>query len=97
MKHETSGVYNALVEVSEAANDAMAKSEAQSLAENILSYHFILCSIIWYDILNTINITSNLLQTENFDVAMAVNCLETNMKYFQDYRKNGFQAAQTFA
>ena len=71
----------------------MAKSEANSLAKEVDSYQFLISSVVWYDILNTIYVTSNLLQSKNFDILKAVKCLERNLSFLKKYRETGFQGA----
>ena len=93
IRYEPGAIINALEEVMLTANDGAAKSEAQSCQKSC----FIRVPSIWYDILNTINATSNLLQTENFDKPKAVELLEQNITYFKKYREIGFKGAQVTA
>ena len=100
VRYQPEALVSALDEINHcaiSANDSVVASEAQSLAKDIKSYHFFLCSAIWYDILNTINLTNNLLQTENYDISQAIECLNRNIRYFHDYRKAGFISAQITA
>lgn len=42
---------DALFEVRDPTKDSVIKVEAQSLVEEDGSYHFSICSIVWYDLL----------------------------------------------
>ena len=60
VRYESGAIYEALLEIADVTNDAMAKSEANSLAKEVDSYQFLISSVVWYDILNTIYVTSTL-------------------------------------
>lgn len=54
-----------MLEVREKTNDFMIRIEAQSLAEEIGSFRFQICTVVWYDILSKIDTVSKLLQSVN--------------------------------
>lgn len=71
--------------------------EANSLAEEIGSFRFQICCVVWCDILSKINITSKLLQSTNMQLDVAVNLVKKNKGELISYRKTGFCDAQTSA
>ena len=93
VRYESGEIHEALLDIADVSNEAMANSEAKSLANEVDSYQFFISSVVWYDILNTICVTSNLLQSKNFDIFKAIKCLERNLSYFKKYRETGFQGA----
>ncbi|KAK0141004.1 hypothetical protein N1851_021992 [Merluccius polli] len=48
-------IRDALLEARQTVNDTAAKVEAQFLAEEVASYGFLICSVVWFDILTSIN------------------------------------------
>jgi hypothetical protein len=47
-------VREALIEVRDQTKDPVIKIEAQSLSEELGSYRFSICTVVWYDILSQI-------------------------------------------
>ncbi|KAA0724022.1 Gypsy retrotransposon integrase-like protein 1 [Triplophysa tibetana] len=64
LRYQSEKVRNALLEVRNKVADPVAV-EANSLAEEIGSFRFQICCVVWCDILSKINITSKLLQSTN--------------------------------
>ncbi|XP_023696751.1 zinc finger MYM-type protein 1-like isoform X1 [Paramormyrops kingsleyae] len=96
LRYEMSGVREALLEVRGQTKDPVIKVEAQFLAEEVGSFRFLLCTVIWYDILNKIQHVSKVLQSETLQVNVAVSLLEAEIA-LQNYRATGFVAAQSSA
>uniref|UniRef100_A0A8C1J990 TTF-type domain-containing protein n=1 Tax=Cyprinus carpio TaxID=7962 RepID=A0A8C1J990_CYPCA len=71
LRYHTVKVREALLEVREKTNDPMIRIEAQSLAEEIGSFRFQICTVVWYDILSKINTVSKLLQSVNMQLDIA--------------------------
>lgn len=87
----------ALLEVRNKATDPVVAVEANSLAEEIGSFRFQICCVVWCDILSKINITSKLLQSTNMQLDVAVDLVQKNKGELISYRKTGFCDAQTSA
>ncbi len=51
VRYQAAEVRDALLEVKEKATDPVVKIEAQTLAEEVASYRFAICTEVWYDIL----------------------------------------------
>ncbi|XP_048870709.1 zinc finger MYM-type protein 1-like isoform X11 [Brienomyrus brachyistius] len=96
LRYEVSGVREALLEVRSQTKDPVMKVEAQFLAEEVGSFRFLLCTVIWYDILNEIQHLNKVLQSETMQVNVAVSLLEAEVA-LQSYRATGFVAAQSSA
>ncbi|KAL4148716.1 hypothetical protein QTP88_002885 [Uroleucon formosanum] len=97
LRFQLSSILNALEEVSETANDLMARSEAVSLSNEIGNYEFILSLVIWYDILTEVNIVSKSTQDHNMDINTSVKMVQRLIQFFQQYRENGFNLAKIVA
>lgn len=50
VRYQASNIREALLEVRKKVADPLTKVEAQSLAEEIGSYRFLICTVVWYDI-----------------------------------------------
>lgn len=79
------------------ATDPVVAVEANSLAEEIGSFRFQICCVVWCDILSKIKTTSKLLQSTNMQLDVAVNLVKKNKGELISYRKTGFCDAQTSA
>ncbi|KAJ8346579.1 hypothetical protein SKAU_G00279800 [Synaphobranchus kaupii] len=77
--------------------DAITKIEAQSLAEEVGSFRFQICTVVWHDVLSKINTVSKLLQPSTMQLDVAVNLLESTKSHLLSYRNDGFAAAQASA
>ncbi|KAI3515564.1 hypothetical protein L1887_14464 [Cichorium endivia] len=84
----------ALLQVGEKDNDAAIASEATSLAEKELGdFEFLLSTVIWYQVLNQVNIVSKKLQSKDMHLDTAISELNKLIEYFKDYRETGFSKA----
>lgn len=81
----------------ETTADHMVRVEAQSLAEEIGSYRFCICTAIWYDILSKIQHVSKLMQSPSMQLDVAVDMLKKTRDSLSCYRNTGFSDAQTTA
>lgn len=97
LHYQAQAVREALIEVREKTTDPTVKVEAHSLAEEIGSFRFQICCVVWYDILSQINITSKLLQSPNMQFDVAVGLIKKNKEHLTSYRATGFKDAQISA
>ncbi|KAK0137692.1 Zinc finger MYM-type protein 1 [Merluccius polli] len=97
VRFQTAEVRDALLEVREKATDSMVKTEAQSLAEEVGSYRFSICSVVWYDMLAKIHHVSKSLQSVSMQLDVALNFLRTAEASLVSYRSTGFASAQVCA
>ncbi|KAJ8352071.1 hypothetical protein SKAU_G00235470 [Synaphobranchus kaupii] len=97
LRYQASGIRDALLEAREKATDAITKIEAQSLAEEVGSFRFQICTVVWHDVLSKINTVSKLLQSSTMQLDVAVNLLESIKSHLLSYRNDGFAAAQASA
>lgn len=54
MRYHGAAVREALIEVRNHTKDPAVKAEAQSLSEEVGSYRFSICTVVWYDMLSSI-------------------------------------------
>lgn len=97
VRFQTTEVRDALLKVREKATDSMIKTEAQSLAEEVGSYRFSICSVVWYDMLAKIHHVSKALQSMSMQLDVALNLLRTTEASLVSYRSTGFASAQVSA
>ncbi|KAL7602694.1 hypothetical protein Lser_V15G19297 [Lactuca serriola] len=84
----------ALLEVGERDNDAVVASEATSLVEKELGdFEFLVSLVIWYQVLNHVNIMSKKLQLKDMHVDNAIKEINKLIEYFKDYRETCFSKA----
>jgi len=76
IRYQLSEVYDALFEVSEKANDPLARREAATLANALNDFKFIFSLVVWHDILNRINIISKLMQDPQLELSDVVRLME---------------------
>ncbi|KAM3833954.1 zinc finger MYM-type protein 1-like [Diretmus argenteus] len=97
LRYQAEKVRDALLEVRDQTNDSVTKTEAQSLSEEVGSYRFSICTVVWFDILSKIQLVSKLMQSPKMQVDVTVNLLRKTQRELQDYRATGFVGAQTSA
>lgn len=66
-------VREALIQVRDQPTDPVLCTEAQSLAEELGSYRFAICTVVWYEILYHIQQVSKLMKSPLMQVNVAVN------------------------
>ncbi|XP_022023705.1 zinc finger MYM-type protein 1-like [Helianthus annuus] len=94
IKLQLDDVREALLEVGETDSDATIAEEALALAENQLSgFDFLVSIVIWYEVLNRVNIVSKKLQAKDMHLEIAIQEINNLIEYFKDYRETGFPKA----
>ncbi|XP_023733537.2 uncharacterized protein LOC111881375 [Lactuca sativa] len=87
-------VREALLQVGEKDNDAAIASEATSLAEKKLGdFEFLVSTVIWYEVLNHVNIVSKKLQSKDMHLDNAITEINKLIGYFKNHRETGFSKA----
>ena len=86
LRYQADKVREALLEVRENANDPIVKVESHSLAEELGSFRFQICCVVWYDILSKINTASKLFQSVNMQLDVAVNLIQKSKDNLVSYR-----------
>ena len=97
LRYQAAAVREALIEVRDQTKDPVIKIEAQSLSEEVGSYRFSICTVVWYDILSKIQLVSKLMQSPSMQVDVAVSLLRKTERDLSNYRATGFKSAQTSA
>lgn len=75
----------------------LTKIEAQSLAEEVGSCRFLVCTVVWYDFIYHVNNVSELLQSSQMQLYVAVDLLTKAKTLLTNYRGIGFASAQASA
>lgn len=87
LKTNLGDIYEALIEISERGNPE-AKNIAESLGNKIFDFTFICCLLIWFDILEKINITSKYLQSPSVNLSASVKVLENTKHTLVEMRSD---------
>ena len=87
VRYQTAAVYNALVEVSENANDPNAKTEATGLAKQLKTLQFLVTLVIWYDLLFQMNMISKLMQSKDMQFDIALECIKSVNDFIKKSKK----------
>ncbi|TYJ38080.1 hypothetical protein E1A91_A05G418500v1 [Gossypium mustelinum] len=93
IRFQTLQIRLALLELYESCDYAKSKSEVESLINALRSFEFLLGMIIWYEILFTINMVSNKLQSKSICIGTTIKKLEGILSYFEKYRDEGFTSS----
>ncbi|XP_071689120.1 uncharacterized protein [Rutidosis leptorrhynchoides] len=94
IKTQLVDIREALLEVGEKDKDAVIASEANSIAEKELGvFDFLVSIVIWYQVLNEVNIVSKTLQSKDMNIEIAIKEINRLIEYFKDYRETGFTKA----
>ncbi|KAF0682205.1 zinc finger MYM-type protein 1-like, partial [Aphis craccivora] len=91
LRYQLPNIIEALEEVSREANDTITKSEAQSLANELSTFEFVLSLVIWYNILIEVNVVSKSLQGKNIDIDISIKMLESLLIFLRTFRQTGFE------
>lgn len=89
LRYQLPNIIEALEEVSREASDT--KSEAQSLANEISTFEFVLSLVIWYSILVEVNVISKSLQGKNIDIDISNKMLDSLLIFLRSFRQTGFE------
>ncbi|KAK0148316.1 Zinc finger MYM-type protein 1 [Merluccius polli] len=81
LRYEAAAVREALIEVRDHTKDPIIKVEAQSLSEEVGSYRFSICTVVWYDILSQIHCVSKLMQSPSMQVDVAKRLRSTKRQF----------------
>ncbi|XP_075680253.1 zinc finger MYM-type protein 1-like [Dermatophagoides pteronyssinus] len=69
------------------------KSEIDSIKNKISSIEFIFSLIVWYRILEKVNIVSKLFQSPSIDIGIATKHLQALIQFFEEFRDEGFDSS----
>ncbi|XP_069615849.1 zinc finger MYM-type protein 1-like [Ranitomeya imitator] len=88
-----SEVHDALMDIAEnisltGSSGNVSRLEAQGLAKQVGTFYFVTSVLVWFNILYEINLTSKLLQSQEFDLAAASQNLDKTKKYLQSLRSD---------
>lgn len=97
VRNQTKEVRDALLEAREAVSDPVAKVEAQALAEEVASFRFLICSVVWCELLTITNQVNKLLQSSSMQLDIAVRLIDSAKSNLSNYRQSGFDEAVSTA
>lgn len=97
LRYQLSEVHDALMDIVEDTNlkgssANISKVEAQTIAKNIGNFRFVVSLVVWHNILFEINLTSKLLQSKEFDLAVARKQICATKQFLENCRSDkGFE------
>lgn len=65
VRFQLGGILDALEKLEEVEKDSKTVSEAKSLSSEIVSMEFLMCLLVWYDLLSEITYVSKAMQAVN--------------------------------
>lgn len=86
-------VRDALIELNEKTDDPKTASEANSLVNHMEDFSFLVCLLVWHDLLFEINIISKSLQGKGKGVSDAVYKFNNCLDFLDKFRENGYTNA----
>ncbi|XP_049328668.1 zinc finger MYM-type protein 1-like [Astyanax mexicanus] len=100
LRHQYPEMIEALSVLTEHAaekKDGETLYSAQNLCKELMSWQFILCVVIWYNVLFHINHVSKLLQSPNMAIDAVKRETDHVKQFLQEYRDHGISSAKTEA
>lgn len=67
------------------------------MAEEVVSFRFQICAVVWRGVLSKINTVGKLLRSSTMQLDVAVHLLESTKSHLLSYGNDGFAAAQPYA
>ncbi|XP_076918638.1 uncharacterized protein LOC143579133 [Bidens hawaiensis] len=92
IKLQLDDVREALLEVGEKDGDLAIADEATTITENI-GFDFLVSIIIWYEVLDKVNIVRKRLQSKDTHIEIAIKEIKRLIDFFKEFRENGFSKA----
>ena len=100
VRYQTAEVVAALEELEKLAvecKDGVVVIECRSLAHEVRSWRFLVCLIIWYDLLYQVNIISKALQSPSMCLDDQIAQVESGRKFVLEYRDEALVSAEVTA
>ncbi|GBN03808.1 Zinc finger MYM-type protein 1 [Araneus ventricosus] len=83
LRYQIGQVYDALLSIYVNKDiDSSIRDEVSGLVKQIQPFRFLCSVVIWYEVLNHISRISELMQVENYDIALAIKLLESSNLFF---------------
>ena len=90
LRYQLPDVCDALDELADETDDAMIKSEAETLYETLTQFKFLVSLVLWYDVLFEVNLASKELQGETVHLSTAMDSFNNLMTWLKKVRVDGF-------
>lgn len=97
IRYQAPQIRSALLELYNLCDDAISKSETESLVDALENFEFLLGMVIWHDILYAVNIVSKKLQGKSMRIDNAIKQVEGVMSFFEKYRNDGYGSSMDIA
>lgn len=88
LRHELGEIYDSLIELAEECSTPIGQHEAKCLAMKIKSYKFICSTVIWYEILEKVNVIIKMMQTVSWNLTSCAESINNILILFQRIRND---------
>ncbi|CAL4110815.1 unnamed protein product, partial [Meganyctiphanes norvegica] len=93
VRYHLAEICDALYDLFKNTDDAQAKSDAESLYNNVRNYKFIVSLVFWHSMLFQVNFVSKELQKDTMDIATGLASFQKLLSWLKKYRESGFTDA----
>ena len=94
IRYQISSVHDALITIYETETKTPdIANEAQTLAQQLKDYSFLVSLIAWYNLLFQINVVSKAMQAKDMDLVQCAEMLKKCITFLENYRTFGFKQA----
>nr|XP_047138900.1 uncharacterized protein LOC100214526 [Hydra vulgaris] len=94
IRYQISSVHDALITIYETETKTPdIAHKAQTLAEQLKDYSFLVSLITWYNVLFQINVVSKAMQAKDMDLVQCAEMLKKCITFLENYRTFGFKQA----
>lgn len=90
VRFQLGGILDALEKLEESCGDGKLVSEAKSLSQELTSMEFLVCLVIWQEVLTEVNFVSKALQAGDVSMDMAIRMICSLKEYMVRLREEGF-------
>ena len=97
VRYQTAEIVAALEELEHFAldcKDGIISTESHSLASEVRIWRFLVCLLVWFDLLFQINVISKALQSPNMCLDDQIAQVKAGMQFISKYREEGIASAE---
>ena len=93
IRYQAVEVCDALEDLDDSTDDVKAKSDAESLVNQMRDYKFLVSLVFWHTLLHQVNCVSKELQSNKMNIARRLTAFQKFFNWLKIYREKGFNEA----